>query len=83
MLVHLPVLSRSGIQLRSIPKLARTEISRDFADALLDVIPAETKRPSFRTDCTKRHVNVRVFRVVVGYRHPFERCAEITFHLRD
>ena len=81
--MYLPTLSRGGIQRRSIAKLARAEIFRDFADTLLDVVPAETKRASFRADSPKGHVHVRVLRVVVGNRHPFERCAEVTLHPRD
>ena len=45
--MHLSTLSLGGVQFRAIPKLACAEVFRDFADALLDVVPAEANgRPS-------------------------------------
>ena len=82
-LMHFVALSRCGIQLRPMAKLPRTEILRDFADALLDVVAADPKRPSFRADSSERHMHVRVLRVEVGHGHPFERRSKVALHTRD
>ena len=83
MLMYFPTLRHGGVELRTISKLACAEILSDFADALPDVVPAEAKRAAFRADSSERHVNVRVFRVVVRNRHPFERSSEIRLHPRQ
>src|ERR1700738_4497195 len=80
--MRLPTLGHRGGPLRAIPKLARTEIFSDFADALFDVIPVEAERPSLRADSPERHVNVRVIGVVMRNRHPLERSSKVLLHLR-
>src|ERR1700687_4673429 len=80
--MHLPTLGHRGVPLRAIPKLARTEIFSDFADALFDVIPVEAKRPSLRADSPERHVNVRVLCVVMRNRQPLERSAKVLLQPR-
>ena len=82
-LMHLPTLRHGGIQLRAMPELASAEVFRDFADALLDVILAEMQRTALRADSPQRHVYVRVLRVVMGCRHPFDLRAEVLLHSRD
>ena len=79
-LVHLTTLGRGRIQLRAMPQLAGAEIFSYFADAQFDVIPAEIERATFRADSPERHMHMRVFGVVVGCRHPFERHAEVLLH---
>ena len=79
-LMYFPALRNGCIQLRAIPKLAGTEILCDFADALADVVSAEANRSSLRADASQSKMNVRVLGVVVGYRHPFERRAEVPLH---
>jgi hypothetical protein len=79
-LMYLAALCRCGIRFRTVPQLARAEIFRNFADALFDVVLAETKRPPFDVDTAQGDVNVRVLCVVVRYCHPFHRRAEVPLH---
>ena len=69
--------------MRPVPKLACAKILSDFADTLPDVIPAEAQRSSPGADAAERHVNVRVLRVVVRNRDPFEWSSEILLHARQ
>ena len=79
-LMHLPTLRHGGIQLRAMPKLAGAEVFRDLADALLDVVLAEMQRATFRSGSPKSQMYMRMLRVVMGCRHPFDVRAEVFLH---
>ena len=79
MLVNFAALGNSRIKLRPVPDLASTEILRNFADALFHVVLTETNRP-LGSNSPYGHMKMRVFRVVVSYRDPFDWCAEVLFH---
>jgi len=81
MLVYLATLRIGGIEFRPIPKLARAQILRDVANTLPNQVPAETKRPTFRSYASERDVNMRVLGIEVSRRYPFEPCTEIDLHL--
>jgi hypothetical protein len=81
--MHLSTLSHGGIQLRAMPKLAGTEVFRNLADALLDVILAEMQRVALRADSPECQMHVWVLRVVVGRRHPFDLRAQVLLHPRN
>jgi len=81
MLMHLTTLRVCGIEFRPVPKLASAQILRDVADTLPNKVPAETKRPTFRSYASQRNMNMRVLGIEMGRRYPFETCAEIGLHL--
>ena len=49
MLTYFATLRIGGIEFRPIPKLACAQVLRDVADTLPNEVPAETKRPTFRS----------------------------------
>ena len=49
MLVYLATLRIGGIEFGQIPQLAGAQVLRDVADTLPNEVPAETKRPTFRS----------------------------------
>ena len=81
MLVYLTTLRIGGIEFRPIPKLAGAQILRDVADTLPNEVPAETKRPTFRSYASQRNMNMRVLGIEVSRRYPFEPRTEIGLHL--
>src|ERR1700733_1733514 len=81
MLLNFPALGLGCVPLRAIPNLACAEILRDFADALLDVIPAKANWEASGADASERHMNMRVFRIEVRNRQPFKRSTEILLYL--
>jgi len=80
-LMYFTTLRISGIEFRPIPKLASAQILRDVADTLPNEVPAETKRPTFRSYASQRNVNMRVLSIEMRRRYPFETRAEIGLHL--
>jgi hypothetical protein len=81
MLMYFATLRVGSIQFRPIPKLAGAQILRDVADTLLNKVPAEAKRPTFRSHASQRNMNMRVLGIEMGRRDPFETRAEIGLHL--
>ena len=81
MLVYLATLRVGGIEFRPIPKLAGAQILRDVADNLPNKVPADTKRPTFRSYASQRNMNMRVLGIEMGRRYPFETRAKIGLHL--
>ena len=81
MLMYFATLRIGGIEFRPIPKLAGAQILRDVADTLPNEVPAETKRPTFRSYASQRNMNMRVLGIEVSRRYPFETRAEIGLHL--
>ena len=81
MLVYLATLRIGGIEFRPIPKLAGAQLLRDVADTFPNEVPAETKGPTFRSRASQRNMNMRVLRIEVSRRYPFETRAEIGLHL--
>jgi hypothetical protein len=81
MLMYLATLRIGGIQFRPIPKLASAQILRDVADTLPNEVPAEAKGPTFRSYASQRNMNMRVLRIEVGRRYPFEARTKIGLHL--
>jgi len=81
MLVYLATLRIGGIQFCPIPKLAGAQILRDVADTLPHEVPAETKRLTLCSYASQRNMNMRVLRIEVSHRYPFEPRTEIDLHL--
>jgi hypothetical protein len=70
------------IQGGSVSQLSCREVFGARADPPLDVIRRQPQRFTSRY-AAERHMNVRVLRVEMGNRHPFERVAEVGFHAAE
>jgi hypothetical protein len=81
MLMYLATLRIGGIEFGPIPKLAGAQILRDVADTLPNEVPAEAKRPIFRSYASQGNMNMRVLGIEVSRRDPFEARTKIGLHL--
>src|SRR5579871_3468307 len=80
-LIYFTTLRICGIEFRPIPKLASAQILSNVADTLPNEVPAEAKRSTLRSYASQRNMNMRVLRIEVSRRYPFETRAEIGLHL--
>ena len=71
------------VELRSVPELARAQVLSNFPNPVLDVLPAKAQRLTVVSAAPDNEVNVRVLRIVVSNRRPFEGRPEIVLHALD
>lgn len=80
-LLNLPALRFGGVELRTEPKLPRTVILSDMADALADVVAGQPDWLARACNSSQRNMNVWMLRIEMRDSDPFERHPEIRLHL--
>lgn len=63
------------VQFRPVSKLLGAEVFGNAPNAALDILAVQINRVALTVYPTKRDVNMRVFRVVMCNRDPFERAS--------
>jgi hypothetical protein len=81
-LLHLPLKPILDLQIGTGTEIEGDEFRRAFAQALRDVVPGDDQILAPLILATKDDVGVRMARVVVIDRDPFELRAEVSLHLR-
>jgi len=71
------------VALGSVPELAGTQVLGNAPNPLLQVVPTQTQGLTITSDAADHDVNMRVLRVVVLHRNPFQIRSHILFHLFD
>jgi hypothetical protein len=76
--MYFTTLRIGGIEFRPISKLTGAQILRDVPDTLPNEVPAETKRRSFTSHASQRHMNMRVLGTEVCHGQPLDWQAMVS-----